>query len=345
MGLIRLPDNSIQFFKKNLDEIFSSGNLAEGKWNRAVSEQVAEFCGCTHAVPTASNGSGIVAVLEVMQRYYGRTAVLIQSNTMYGVKTMAVTSGLRLGRAIDCSTTTLMPTIDDVRSALSGAGPGGELVLLLSHIGGVLNPDILEIAEECRRRDVLLVEDCAHSYAARLNGEHSGTFGDAGVFSFYATKAIPAGEGGAIVTSDPELARYLSKYVIYDRFDRQLDIGVNIRPSEVQALLIYSAIVEAEAIVSNKRGIADRYSVVCDDLDIPYISQESAGQAGNYYKFVVLGPVSALPKLKSKTSPVYDYALGRSSEICTSHSCLPIWYGQPDELTQQVIGELRSHFA
>ena len=49
---------------------------------------------------------------------------------------------------------------------------------------------------------------------------------------------------------------------------------------------------------------------------------------------------SFLPNLKTKTSAVYDYALGNSLHITNKHACLPIWYGQEDEITQKVIEEL-----
>ncbi len=41
-----------------------------------------------------------------------------------------------------------------------------------------------KISEFCHSENIILLEDCAHSYGATLNGKHSGTFGDAGVFSF-----------------------------------------------------------------------------------------------------------------------------------------------------------------
>lgn len=342
MGMITLPPSAIEFFKANLDEIFASGVLAEGKWNKAIASHVREYCRCASAVPTSSNGTGIVALLEILKRYHGRTTVMIQSNTMYGVKTMAITSGLNLVGVIDCSATTLMPTVDDVRAAIAETRAGDECVMLLSHIGGTVNPDIVAIAEECRRRNIVLIEDCAHSYGATLNGQHSGTFGLAGVFSFYATKAIPAGEGGAVVTNDAALGSQVERYVIYDRFEQKMDIGVNIRLAEVQALLVYAVIREAEHMIASKREIARRYMEVCETLGVSYVPQDAQGQRGNYYKFIILGDIAEFARLRTKTSPVYDYALGRSTDVCRNHLCLPIWYGQPAEVTDRVIAELTS---
>lgn len=345
MGMIKLPEKAINFFKENLDEIFQSGNLAEGKWNSEVSNLAKKYCKIDHAVTTNSNGSGMVALLTVYRTYFTRKNVLLQSNTMYGVKTMVFSAGCNLSGYIDCRIDTLMPDINQLKKAVGEyKGNKNELIILLSHIGGIINPDMEEISEFCKSENIILLEDCAHSYGATLKGKHSGTFGDAGVFSFYATKSIPAGEGGVVITKHSDIENYIKRFVIYDRFQQEMKVGVNIRPSEVQALLIFSVLSCTDEIIQNKRDISKKYINACEDLSIPYIIQDNANSRGNYYKFTVYTKnrdiQSLLPHLKTKTSAVYDYALGSSHEITKKHACLPIWYGQEEEITQKVIDEL-----
>ena len=78
----------IEFFKDNQDKIFESGNLAEGPWNDQLSKKIKSITNTKNAICVNSNGSGLVALLLIYKEYYGRTDVMIQSNTMYGVKTM-----------------------------------------------------------------------------------------------------------------------------------------------------------------------------------------------------------------------------------------------------------------
>jgi dTDP-4-amino-4,6-dideoxygalactose transaminase len=344
--MIKLPPPAIAFFKQNLEEIFESGQLAEGKWNESFGKLICEYCGTQYAIPTVSNGSGITALLQIYKRYYGRNNVLLQSNTMYGLKTMVGSAGCNLLGYVPCQLATLMPALDQVRAALREFKES-KPILILSHIGGIVNPDMPEIATLCREEGVVLVEDCAHSYGAHHDGRHSGTFGDAGVYSFYATKAIPGGEGGVVVTNNLEIGDLVKRYAIYDRFDQKMDIGVNIRPSEIQALLLYSVVKEAEEIISNKAEIAQKYIEACSELSITFIEQQSDKRRGNYYKFVLLS--ESLParqrfvELNTLTSAVYDYDLsGSSDEISEGHLCLPIWYDQPEQTTDQVIDELRA---
>jgi dTDP-4-amino-4,6-dideoxygalactose transaminase len=345
MGMIKLPKKAISFFKDNIDEIFNSGNLAEGKWNQEISDYINRYSKVNYSVPTSSNGSGLVALMIIYRTYYNRVSVLIQSNTMYGVKTMVNTAGCNISGYIDCTLETLMPSFKQVKSAVEQfKGDKKSLVILLSHIGGIVNPDIERIAEFCQSENIILLEDCAHSLGATLNEKHSGTFGDGGVFSFYATKSIPAGEGGVVITKSKEICELVKRFIIYDRFEQKMEIGNNNRPSEIQALLIYSVMMYTTEIIENKKRIAEQYIKACEELEIPYIKQFSAFSSGNYYKFIVYNddkPITLfLPNLRTKTSGVYDYALGNSKKITTHHACLPIWYGQEIEMTEKVIKEL-----
>ena len=219
-----------------------------------------------------------------------------------------------------------------------------DLIILLTHIGGLINPDIEEIASYCKEKGVILLEDCAHSYGSTHNGKHSGTFGDAGVYSFYSTKAIFTGEGGVVITNNEKIGSYLSKFVIYDRFEQEMDIGINIRQSEMQALMLYAVLQETKEIISNKKTIATKYAKVCNEKGIKYLNQDTKISQGNHYKFILLDEKydveNTFASIKTKTSPVYDYALGGSKYVETSHICLPIWYNQDDEVTQKVIKEL-----
>ena len=346
MGTIKLPNNSIEFFKKNQNKIFESGNLAEGPWNEQLSEKIKSICNVKNAICVNSNGSGLVALLFIYKEYYGRTNVMIQSNTMYGVKTMAKTAGYNLVDFIDCSLETLMPTFEDLKKAVGNyKGKINQLVILLSDIGGIINPDIEKISKFCKEKNIILLEDAAHSFGSTLNNKFSGTFGDAGVYSYYSTKAIFAGEGGVVVTNDNNIGNLMKDFIAYDRFKRKMEIGCNIRLSELQALMIYSVVKEYKEIIKNKSKIAKKYTDACNSFKLKYIDQSASTNQGNYYKFTIISPdkeiSDLLPKLKTTTSKVYDYSLGNSKEIPLKHLCLPIWYRLEDKISDKAVQEIK----
>ena len=345
MSLVKLPKKSVEFFKKNQDEIFNSGNLVEGAWNKTLNEKIKEISGAKNAICVNSNGSGLVAILLIFKTYFGREDVMIQSNTMYGVKTMVGTSGLNLVDFINCQIETLMPNYKDVENAVKNyKGDKNKLVIMLSDIGGIINPDIEKIAKFLKQENILLLEDAAHSFGARLNKKFSGTFGDAGVYSYYATKAIFAGEGGVAVTNNDELGNYLQDFIVYDRFKQKMPIGSNIRLSELQALMIFSVVNYYKDIILNKNEIAEKYIESCKRNKIQFISQNQNLNIGNYYKFTIISPnneiVKVYPNIKTTTSKVYDYALGKNKDIPLKHLCLPIWYNQDKSLIDKVLVEL-----
>ena len=67
----------------------------------------------------------------------------------------------------------------------------------------------------------------------------------------------------------------------------------------------------------------------------------------NLYKFILIeekiDPEIKFNKIRTRTSPVYDYHLGRDpSEIASRHICLPIWFNQDTSMTQEVLAEINS---
>jgi perosamine synthetase len=345
MSFIKIPKKSIEFFKKNQDEIFNSGNLAEGKWNKEIGEKIKEFTNSKFAVSVNSNGSGLVAILLIFKHYFGRENIMIQSNTMYGVKTIVGTSGLNLVNFINCRIDTLMPNYEDVKTSINNyKGEKNKLVIMLSDIGGIINPDIEKISKFLKKENILLLEDAAHSFGSTHNGKFAGTFGDAGVYSYYATKAIFAGEGGVAVTNNEEIGNLLQDFILYDRFKQNMPIGCNFRLSELQALMVYSVVSNYKEVISNKIEIAGKYIEACKKNEITFINQNNNLNIGNYYKFTIISPLKKVleeyPSIKTTTSKVYDYALGDNKDIPEKHLCLPIWYDLDKTTVDKVVSEL-----
>ena len=345
MGMIKFTQASIEFFRDNQGEIFETGNLAEGKWNQSVADWACTYTGSKYSLAVNSNGAGLFLLLRILKEYRGKKRIFIQSNTMYGVRTIAITSGLQLCGYVDCNLDYLMPDYDQVVDFVSLLDKPEECVFLLTHIGGWVNPDIQKIAKFCKERGISLIEDCAHSLGSLLGDKHTGLFGNAGVYSLFATKAIPVGEGGIIVTNDQELAELANKFVMYDRFDQKMDVGINLRMSEISALLTYSVVKETEDIIENKYKIAEKYESACKKFERDYIDPKVNQQRSNLYKFILLSrrenPEIEFDQIKTRTSPVYDYTLGKDmNDIITNHACLPIWYNQDRSIVEKVINQL-----
>lgn len=118
---------------------------------------------------------------------------------------------------------------------------------------------ILEVA---RRYGLRVVEDCAQAHGAVYRGRRVGAWGDLGAFSFYPTKNLGGlGDGGMVVTDDPELAgrlRLLREYGWAERYVSSLP-GFNSRLDELQAAVLRVKLRHLEADNRRRAEIAARY--------------------------------------------------------------------------------------
>ena len=76
--------------------------------------------------------------------------------------------------------------------------------IIAVHIGG-LPCDMDRLVEIAKKHKLFLIEDCAHAHGSEWKGKKVGSIGDCGTFSFQASKLMTAGEGGIVITKDPEL--------------------------------------------------------------------------------------------------------------------------------------------
>ncbi|EFV33673.1 MULTISPECIES: UDP-4-amino-4,6-dideoxy-N-acetyl-beta-L-altrosamine transaminase [Eggerthella] len=117
--------------------------------------------------------------------------------------------------------------------------------------GGV-HVDSDEIRKICDEFDLLFIEDAAHSIGTVHGGKPVGSIADMTTFSFHPVKTVTAGEGGAVATSDPELARRVDLFAkhgitrdpsLMGRADvggwyyEQIELGYNYRISDIEAAL------------------------------------------------------------------------------------------------------------
>ena len=116
--------------------------------------------------------------------------------------------------------------------------------------------DIKEILNICKKNNLILIEDAAHSIGSYHNSNHLGTIGIAGSFSFSMPKLITMGQGGAIVTNNTKLANRLRKYKDFGRIKSGIDIhdslGFNFKISDMQSVLAIGQLNEIKLRIKKK---------------------------------------------------------------------------------------------
>jgi dTDP-4-amino-4,6-dideoxygalactose transaminase len=131
--------------------------------------------------------------------------------------------------------------------------------------------DLDPIIQIAKRHNLLVIEDCAQAHGAGYNGRRVGSFGDIACFSFYPTKNLGAiGDGGMVVTNNPELAkqcRLLREYGWAERYVSSIS-GWNTRLDELQAAILRVKLRYLDSDNERRNQIARHYLAELSGLDL-----------------------------------------------------------------------------
>jgi len=247
--------------------------------------------------------------------------VLCPSNTFMATPLAAVRAGADV-QYVDCNRDDLCMSFADFEAKAERLRPRAAFVV---HIGGHIAFEIERIAAYCADRGIFLIEDCAHAHGASWNGRKPGSYGDAGVYSLYATKTISTGEGGVLVSRRPEVVAHARAFRNYGKPSYEVP-GLNFRMSEFTAALGLVGIERLPEIVAWKNAVARA------ELDPIYPSRIELpdGMVSGLYKYIVLD------WLERSTGRVYDQPCHRimghqvdlpnTDWVARHHSCVPLYY-------------------
>lgn len=173
-----------------------------------------------------------------------------------------------------------------------------------------------EILFIAREHGLYVVEDACQAHGALFHGKRAGTTGDVGCFSFYPSKNLGAcGDGGAIVTSNPEIhekvkiLRHCGQKIRY----RHEKLGFASRLDSLQAAILSVKLPHLENWNAKRRELAAHYSKLLKDLPL-VLPQEAAGAVSVYHLYVVRTPArknlsDALAAQGIETAVHYDMPL------------------------------------
>lgn len=149
--------------------------------------------------------------------------------------------------------------------------------------------DVDRLEGIARQYKLKLLFDAAHAFACSHNGRMIGSFGDAEVYSFHATKFVNTLEGGAIVTNDAELAAKirLMKNFGFAGYDNVIYIGTNGKMNEVSAAVGLTALESLDEFIAVNRRNYEQYRRALAGLDgIEFVTYDAARKSN--YQYVVL---------------------------------------------------------
>ena len=309
--------------------MIDEGQVAEGTYYNAEDD----FVPGKKSVPVTSCGAALFTLLAYQKFVNGKTQVILQSNTMRGLYT---TARLLDFEVIICDSSKMPGFLamdsncfSDLLSDLKRKNLIDQVVPIYSVIGGYLAPDFFEIEKLCKETNIPIIVDMAHAHyldkLIQTNYSHL-------AFSFYATKILPVGEGGLVSTKDLDMFHWVKRFLIYDRFDYQMEYGLNLRANEFTAFFIHKLMTDEEckSYFRDKRvKIAELYKEACEVNKIRYLDFNKALDY-NAYKFVVFDDLEDVKKKNTiltrfpPTSPVFAEQLLDKKPILY-HWCPPTY--------------------
>ncbi|MEW5692822.1 MAG: DegT/DnrJ/EryC1/StrS family aminotransferase [Candidatus Hydrogenedentota bacterium] len=250
MKQFKINFNAIQLKQadiKRVIEVLESGWLAHGKYSKALEQEICKLTGSKYCVLVSSCTAALH--LSMIACCVGRGDEVIVPVQTHVATAHAVEYTGAKPVFVDVELDTGNIDVRCLKKAISPKTKG----IIVVHLAGQ-SARMKEIMDIAKRRGVFVVEDCAHAPGTLYRGQHVGTFGITGCFSFYPTKHITTGEGGAVITNDVKIYNKINHYKafgidtppelrkrpgVYD----VCGLGYNYRMTDFQAAMGYSQII------------------------------------------------------------------------------------------------------
>ncbi|MBI4603392.1 MAG: DegT/DnrJ/EryC1/StrS family aminotransferase [Planctomycetes bacterium] len=294
----------VPFYRHSLTEediaevatVLRSLFLTTGPVTARLEEKLAAYLGVKHVVAVSSCTSALFLSLKALGIGPG-DEVITTPMTFIATSNAVLHAGAR-------------PVFVDVEPAtgnldvarVAGAITPRTRAVIPVHLYGQM-VDMVPLARLCRERGIAIVEDAAHALEARQGDVRPARLGDAACFSFYATKNLTCGEGGAVATSSDELKESLRRLRMHGMSRGAADrstgrhqhwdmerLGFKANLSDIQSALLVHQIDRIEEQLARREAIARRYEEAfrgIGGLDFPRVK---AGNTSARHLFTIWVP-------------------------------------------------------
>ncbi len=235
-------------------DVVKGGNYILGPECKAFEKELAEYFGVPHVV-LSSSWTAAVHLLHIAQNLKPGDEVLVPSLTAFpSIEPMIHVGAKPIFCDID-DTYTIDP--QDAKKKITKKTVG----ILPVHLYG--RPANLDAFKKLAAdHNLWIIEDCAQSHGARYKDRRAGGLTEHAAFSFYPSKNLTVyGDGGAIATHDPEIARKVTMLRNHGRKDKYLHekVGFNLRFNEIQAAVGREQLKVLDELNNGRRRAAEWY--------------------------------------------------------------------------------------
>lgn len=285
----KIPINKPFFDNKEIREVkkvLEEGNLTNatfegGRRVREVESLLCKFVGTRYAAALNSGTAALQAALLALGIGKGDEVILPSFTFLATANAVVATGATPVFVDIRKDDYTMDP--EDLEEKITDSSKAVIPVHLYGHVA-----DMKRILDIARKNSLHVIEDACQSLGSTINGKQTGSFGDIGCFSFYASKVVTSGEGGAITTNSKELAdkvRMIRNHGMLEGYDTRI-FGLNLRMTEICAAIVKVQIGKLERILRIRRKNASMLTKLLEGLDIE-LPKENTDSAYNWYLYTI----------------------------------------------------------
>lgn len=248
-------DNEI---RRAIAQVISSGWYVLGPQCGGFEREFADFCGAKYCVGVANGTDALELTFRALGIESGKRVATVANAGYYTSTALALVGAKPVYVDVEADTGLMdLNALDALALARSIDA------VVVTHLFGLMH-DAESARKIAEHAAIPLIEDCAQAHGAHRGGRMAGSVGHAGCFSFYPTKNLGAlGDGGAIVTDDPDIAARLIKLRQYGwdgKYRVSLGGGRNSRLDEIQAAVLRTKLPHLHGWNVRRRDIAARYT-------------------------------------------------------------------------------------
>jgi dTDP-4-amino-4,6-dideoxygalactose transaminase len=265
-----------------IEDVIDAGQYINGPNVGAFEEEFARYLGARHAVGLNSGTDALHLALRALNIGPGDEVITSTFSFIATAEAISIL-GARPVFVDITRTYALDPGV------LEAAITPRTRAIIPVHLYGTPAPmpQIMAIANE---RGLPVVEDCAQSVGASIEGKLTGTFGAISAFSFFPSKNLGAcGDAGMVVTDRPDLAervRTLRAHGAKKKYYHE-EVGLNSRLDEIQAAILRIKLRYLDDWSEQRRRIAGRYNAAFEEIDGMRLPVEAAGYRNVYHQYTI----------------------------------------------------------
>jgi perosamine synthetase len=257
-----------------VSDVLASGNIAQGVKVNEFEQAVSQFVGTKFGVACSSGTSALH--LALISIGVGPGDEVVMPSYVCSSPYFATLHAGAVPKLADINFLDFNISVESVRKQLSEKTKA----IIVPHMLG----EAAEI-DELLALGVPIVEDCAQSLGAQYKGQKVGSFGTVSAFSFYATKMITTGEGGMVLTNEPEFYSKLVECRDYDKKSLS-STKYNYKMTDFQAALGLSQLKKLRHFIERRRQIAYAYDTSFSDCNIELLL-DNPSKKSVYFRYVI----------------------------------------------------------